>query len=141
MSALYTPALVLIMLLATGCSKDVLRSYDRRIVGSWRIADIDRFGFGGGDNLPFSEGGVFQFEDDGTVTYTYSGTTYRGSWDIRRLQNGDETQRALQITVVDFNNQIILSDYFNEMLFTGANRFQAYIYYGSRTYLYRFRRT
>ncbi len=132
--------LALLLFLFTGCSKDFLRSYDRRIVGTWQVIDIDRYGFSGADNLPFNEDGIFTFTDDGQVTYTYGATTFKGSWDIVRENDNDQLQRSLQLTVIDFAGQQVLSEHFNDMQFTGTNRFAAFIYYGSRTYMYRFRR-
>jgi hypothetical protein len=128
------------MLLTSSCSKDVLKSYDQRIVGTWRIIDIDRFGFSGNDNLPFNEEGVFNFSDDGQVTYNFGGTAYKGSWDIIRQTQNDALQRSLQLSVIDFSGQQMLSEYFNNIQFTGTDRFTAFIEYGTRTYVYRFRR-
>ncbi len=129
-----------LLFLFTGCSKDFLKSYDRRIIGTWVIDDIDRYGFSGLDNLPFKQGGIFTFGRDGEAIYTFDGATYSGSWDIRTQSFGDETVRALQITVVDFNSQRVLSDYFNDMRFVSTNRFNAFIEYNTRTYVYRFKR-
>lgn len=132
---------IFLLLLITGCSKDVLRSYDHRIVGTWRIADINRIGIGARDNLPFEETGRLTFTDDGQVRYEFDGQVYRGSWDIIRHRDNDgEMHYALQLTAVDFGNQRVLSEYFNRMQFTGTNRFNASLEYGTRTYVYLFRR-
>ena len=140
MRKFYTATLLLSIIALTGCSKDFLKSYDRRIVGTWEIIDIDRYGFSGNDNLPFKEGGLFTFTRDGQATYLFNGATYEGSWDLRTETFGDESKRALQVTVIDYNTQQMRSDYFNDMHFVSTNRFNAYIEYGSRTYVYRFKR-
>jgi hypothetical protein len=141
MRVLYTFAVSLLFFLPAGCSKDLLKSYDDRIIGTWQIIDIDRFGFSGSDNLPFAENGVFTFLENGQATYTYAGFTHTGSWDIiRKDVYDDNPKRSLQISVIDFNSQVVLSDFFNDMRFTSTNRFNAFIYYGSRTYVYRFKR-
>jgi len=140
MRKIYITTLLLVALIFTGCSKDFLKSYDRRIVGTWEVMDIDRYGFSGNDNLPFKEGGFFTFERDGEAIYSYNGDVYNGSWDLRTERFGEDTKRALQVTVIDFNSQQIRSDYFNDMQFISTNRFNAFIEYGSRTYVYRFRR-
>lgn len=140
MRQFYSFAFLLIVMVASSCSKDVLKSYDRRILGTWVINDIDRYGFSGSANLPFKEGGRLTFTNDGQVTYTFNGATFKGSWDIRTESFDDETRRTLFLTIVDFDNQQVLSDYFNEMIFVSTNRFNAYIEYGSRTYVYRFKR-
>ncbi|MGV3656443.1 MAG: hypothetical protein ACO1NX_00760 [Chitinophagaceae bacterium] len=140
MKKFYVFTSLLLLIFISGCSKDFLKSYDRRIVGTWVIDDIDRYGFSGRDNLPFKEGGIFNFNRDGEATYTIDSANYKGSWDIRTQIFGDETVRALQLTVVDFNNQRMLSDYFNDMRFISTNRFNAFIEYNTRTYVYRFKR-
>ena len=140
MRKIYTTTLLLTLIFLASCSKDFLKSYDRRIVGTWEISDIDRYGFSGNDNLPFKEGGTFVFTRDGQATYTFNGVMYNGSWDLRTERFGEESKRALQVTVIDYNSQQMQSDYFNDMHFVSTNRFNAYIEYGSRTYVYRFRR-
>lgn len=132
--------LSLLLLTLASCSKDVLKSYDQRIVGSWKIIDVDRIGFSGNDNLPFNEDGTFTFDDNGQVTYDFAGTVYQGSWDIIREMKNDQLQRSLQLNVIDFSGQQVLSEYLNNIQFTGTDRFTAFIEYGSRTYVYRFRR-
>jgi hypothetical protein len=130
---------LLLLVLFTGCSKDILRSYEYRILGSWRITDIDKRGFGSSYNLPFTDG-IFTFDEDGRFTWEFNGRIYRGSWDIRRERSGDSEIKTLHITAVDFNTQDIRTEYFNEIVFTNTNRMKAYIYDGSRTYVYRFLR-
>ena len=93
-----------LLLLLSGYSKDEFRLYDHQIVGSWRIADIDRYGIVARDNLPFEETGRFTFSEDGQVTYEFNGL-FKGSWDIIRRRDGEDgMHHALQLTVVDFCN-------------------------------------
>ena len=136
----YTPILFFLVLLFSGCSKDFLKSYDERIIGTWEIIDIDRYGFNGDDNLPFEEDDLVTFADDGSMTLQQSGSTYRGSWDIQRMQSGDENKKALHITAIDFTDQQVRSEYFNNIAFRNTNRFTAFINYNTRTYAYRFLR-
>jgi hypothetical protein len=57
MKKIYTSVFVLSILLLAGCSKDFLKSYDDRIIGTWQITDVNKFGIGGSiSNLPFKEG-------------------------------------------------------------------------------------
>ena len=141
MRKLYTLITLLVIVSFTfGCRKDVLKSYDRRIIGNWKITDINKFGIGSSGSMPFSDGGEFTFADGGQLTYNYAGKTHTGSWDIRNEVRDDETIRSLQLTAVNFTDQEVLSDFFNEIVFTGTNRFKAFIYSGSRTYVYHFLR-
>lgn len=135
----YAAPLVFFFLFAAGCSKDFLRSYDYRIIGTWTITDIDRRGFGNSNNLPFTDG-QFTFGEDGRFTWTTGGRTYQGSWDIRRDWNNDEETKSLHITAVDFAGQDVRSEYFNEIVFTNTNRLKAFINDSRRTYIYRFLR-
>ena len=150
MNKLYSFALGFILLLfAGGCSKDFLKSYEDRIIGTWELEDIDRVGWGGNNrDHPFTNG-QFTFEESGSVTWINSaGTLYKGTWDIRKEWisdcNGndcdDRQVKALLITAVDFNNQDIRSEYFEEMRFTGTNSFKAFVSVGNRRYVFYFRR-
>jgi hypothetical protein len=140
MRKIYTFLLLAVFVLISGCSKDFLKSYDKRIVGTWKIIDIDRYGFNGADNLSFEEDDLLNFTEDGALTFMQEGGTYTGSWDIVREQDGDHNKQSLRITAVDFNNQQVRSETFNEMVFTNTNRFTAFINYNTRTYVYRFLR-
>lgn len=149
-------SIILLSFVVTGCSKDFLKKYDDRITdGVWRLADIDRRGYGGTINMQFEVGDQFTFSDGGHLLYiNTAGTVYEGTWDIRKhWQQGscfwdddgryncdDRTARTLSLTAVDFNTQDVKSEFFNNMVFTGTNRFKAFIYSGSRTYIFRFRR-
>lgn len=142
MKNIYTLFLFTFLLLSFGCSKDVLKQYDKRIVGTWRISAVNRIGIGGDtDNLPFREGNL-TFKEDGTLVYELpSGVSYQGSWDIRRsFRQDDDVQRILQVTVVNFNTQEILTEYYDDMLFMGTDYFRATINTNFRTYITHFRR-
>ena len=78
-------ALFCFYLCLAGCSKDFLKSYDERILGTWQLTDVDRVGFGGNTaNLPFT-GGTFNFKDGGVLIFTDpSGTVFNGTWDIEK---------------------------------------------------------
>jgi hypothetical protein len=143
MKKIYTTSIIVCVVLLLGCSKDFLKRYDKRIIGTWRISDINRNGFGGDiDNLPFQEGGRFTFMTDGSLTYDNgAGATFQGSWDIQKKYVGDGTElRTLQITAVDFTNQRVLSEYYDDMTFAGTDHFKARIYSGWHTYITHFRR-
>lgn len=133
-----TTSLFLLFFFFAGCSKDFLKSYDKRIIGTWKITDIDDYGLGGSISLPFPEQGLFVFSDDGQLTYSHAGRTYQGSWDIRKEQREDDAINSLHVTAVDFTNQEVRTEYFNEMRFTSTNRFKAFINSGLKTYVYHF---
>jgi hypothetical protein len=142
-----------IIVLPISCSKDFLKSYDKRIQGTWRLTDIDRFGFGSASTQ--LSNGLFTFQDDGKLIYVNdAGDSSTGSWNInRRWSQGncytdadgnrncnDRYIKSLGISVVNFSNQQFLSEYFDEINFTGTNRFNAQIYLGAGTCVFRFRR-
>ena|SRR5688500_18865690 len=136
-----TLVVILPVILFFGCSKDVLKRYDKRIVGTWRIADVNRIGIGGDrDNLPFGDG-TFTFRDDGTLTYTNAhNATYQGNWDIVKKSINEETVRSLHVTAIDFNNQHVLSEYYDDINFLGTNHFKANILRTTHRYVTHFRR-
>ena len=141
MRKLYTlTSLLCLFVLSSGCSKDFLKAYEKRMIGTWKVTDINRFGIGSSHNLAFPENGIFTFSEDGQLTYNESGRTYTGSWDLRKEYQDEDTRRSLQITAIDFTNQDVRSEFFNEVAFTGTDHFKAFIYSGTRTYSYHFRR-
>ena len=155
MKKLYSLTILLSALLFLSCSKDFLKRYEDRIEGTWRLVDVDRLGLGGSTSSVSFRDGLFTFSDNGDLEYVdNSGQTYQGSWDMRRdwvrnrcytNENGyyicdDRYVRSMHITVVNFTTQDIRSEYFDEIIFTGTNRFKAYIYTGFRSYVFRFKR-
>jgi hypothetical protein len=137
MRSLYTltTLFVLLSFSLACCSKDFLKQYDKRIIGNWKVTDIDDYGIGGSISLPFSEDGVFTFSDGGQLIYVYNGRTYKGSWDIRKQQVEDESINTLHLTAVDFINQDVRTEYFDGMRFTNTNHFKAFIHSGLKTYV------
>lgn len=142
MNKFYTFALAISFCAFSGCSKDILKSYEDRITGSWELEDIDRVGIGGdiGD-LPFKEGSRFDFSDNGGLIYTdINGDVYSGSWDIERSYYDDQQIRSLHIAAVNFTTQQVRSELFEEIRFTGTNKFKGFIRQGLRTYVFHFER-
>lgn len=141
MKSKLTLLVLLASLFVVGCSKDVLKRYDDRIVGTWRIADVKKYGIGGSvSNLPFN-GGTFHFYEDGTLTYINEyNDVYDGQWDIRKIVRDDNTIHRLEISAVNFNTQEILSEFYDDMNFVGTNRFNASINQTYNTFVTQFRR-
>ena len=143
MNKFYTTTIALSTLfLFESCTKD----YTERIIGTWKLEDVDRRGWGGStSNLPFKDGS-FEFQQGGTLIYTNtSGQIYKGSWDIRQEYYYDsdgnrQSSSALEITAINFTTQEVRSEYFNEIVFRSNSTLRAYIHSGSHTYVYRFER-
>ena len=129
------------LFLVAGCSKDFLKPYEDRVEGgTWDLHDIDRQGIGGGYDPQFT-GGRFEFLPGGELFYTdEAGNQYEGSWSIRKYNAENGRVRTLSLTAIDFNNQRVLSEDFDDMQFSGTDRFRAYVYTGNRTYVFRFKR-
>jgi hypothetical protein len=123
------------------CSKDFLKRYDDRIVGSWYISDINRFGFGGNtNNLPFREGS-FIFNNDGSLLYTNAaGDSSSGIWQIEKRSVNGDVIRTLQLTTVDFNTRFVRGEFYDDMDFRSTNHFVAKINTPFRTFVTHFRR-
>lgn len=141
MKKIYLATVPLTLLLFAACSKDFLKSYERRLTGgTWELYDVNNFGLGGRYNAPFTNG-KFTFESGGDVTYVNNqGDTYTGSWDIRDRWQDDNRQQILYVSVINFQTQDVMSEYFDDMQFTGTNRFKAFVNTGGRTYTFKFRR-
>ena len=156
MKKFYLLSVPFMLLLFTGCSKDFLKNYEDRLEGGvWHLVDVDKRGIGGG-SLPIAfRDGSFRFYDNGSIEYTDgAGNQYDGSWTMRKYwitdrcyidEYGDQDcdnkrVRSLHINLVDFSSQRVLNEFFDDIVFTGTDRFKAFIYTGSATYIFRFRR-
>jgi hypothetical protein len=142
MKKVYSLSVLFSVVLFAGCSKDFLKNYDDRIIGTWHITDVNSIGIGRSNthNLPFTTG-RFTFFENGTLNYVNgANVNFRGTWDIQRKVIGDETVRGLELTAIDFANQQVLSEYYDDMIFTGTDRFKASVTTGTRTYVTRFSR-
>ena len=142
MKKIYTDSFIFSLLVFFSCSTDFLKSYDKRIIGTWELRDINTTGFGGNaDNLPFREG-QFIFNADGTMTYTNaSGTIYQGQWDIvKKNIDGENVYRSLLVSVTDFSAQHTLTEYYDDMNFRSTDHFVAKVVSGWYTYITHFRR-
>ena len=155
MKKFYFFSILVFPILFFGCSKDFLKRYEDRIEGRWQLTDVDRIGLGGSTSSVSFRDGFFTFSDNGQLEYiNNSGQTYQGSWDMRRdwvrgrcytnedgrRECNDRYVRSMNITAINFTTQDIRSEYFDEITFTATNRFKAYIYSGTRSYVFRFRR-
>lgn len=154
MKKVYTLALLSFALFLSSCSKDIFKNYEDRIEGTWELTDIDRIGWGN-FYFPFSEGGSFVFHQSGRLEYIdQTLQVHDGSWNIQYDMirgdcytdaNGDyecddRQVKSLDIQTVDFSTRQVRSEHFDEVRFTGTDSFNAYIYNGSTTYTFRFRR-
>ncbi|MCA0383303.1 MAG: hypothetical protein LCH58_14160 [Bacteroidetes bacterium] len=126
---------------STGCVKDVFRSADRRIIGDWRIDDVNPVGWGGNSaRMPFNNG-RFTFYDNGTLSYENdNGQSFSGSWYINSRWQNDEQELSLQITAVDFTNQLVLTQHYDDIFFRSRNYLRAETRTSNRTYITHFRR-
>jgi hypothetical protein len=133
--------LLLPLIIFSSCSKDFLKPYDDRIVGTWHISEVNRVGIGGNaSDVPFREG-TFQFKSDGTLTYTDpDGNVSSGTWDIQKRNVNNDVIRTLQITAVDFNSEQVKAEFYDEMNFRSTNHFVAKINNTLRTFVTHFRR-
>jgi len=139
MKKIYTSVFVLSVLFF-GCSKDFLKSYDDRIIGTWQITEINKTGLGGSiSSLPFREGS-FSFAKDGTLTFTDpAGNIFKGTWDIQKKVINDSDNgnvyHSLHIIAVNFTTQQMLGQYYDDINFTGTNHIKAKIISGIHTYV------
>jgi hypothetical protein len=137
----YISGLLFTVVLLAGCTKDILKSYDKRIIGTWEITNVRNYGLGGNtDNLPFSSG-TFTFYDNGSLDYINpANVSFNGSWQIEKKIKNDNTVHSLQITAVDFTNQQVLAEYYDDINFVSTNHFKANIISNFHTYVTHFKR-
>ena len=142
MNKIFTFLIACSFFLFNSCSKDILKSYEDRILGTWQIDRVNKVGFGGDiEDLPFQEGNNFTFMENGALEFIgNNGEVYSGSWDMERAYYDDQQVRALHIAVVNFTTQQLRSELFEEIQFTGTNKFKGFIRQGLHTYVFHFER-
>ena len=125
----------------SGCIKEGYRTAERRILGEWRIDDVNPMGWGGNSaRIPFNNG-RFTFYDNGTLSYVNDNNQqFSGSWYINRRWQDDEQWLSMQITAVDFVNQQVLSQFYENLDFRGRSRLRAETQHSTRRYVTYFRR-
>ena len=125
----------------SGCIKEGYRTAERRILGEWRIDDVNPMGWGGNSaRIPFNNG-RFTFYDNGTLSYVNDNNQqFSGSWYINRRWQDDTQLLSMQITAVDFVNQQVLSQFYENLDFRGRNRLRAETQQSTRRYVTYFRR-
>jgi hypothetical protein len=130
MKKILTTGILLSIILLYSCSKDILK-----------ITNARNYGFGGNtDNLPFASG-TFTFHENGTLEYVNAGNaTFKGSWKIVYRTRNDNTVHILQITAIDFSNQQVLTEYYDDMKFGGTNHFYTNVISTFHTYVTHFKR-
>lgn len=136
--------LTLMVVFATfffSCSKDILKSYERRIIGQWHVRDVKRIGIGGStDYLPFRDG-TFVFNQDGSLTYRNGANQqFQGTWEITKRTINDQVTQSLQVTAIDFANERVLSEYYDDINFRSTDHFVGNTIENFRTYVTHFRR-
>ena len=141
MKKIYSSLFIISSLFFFGCSKDFLKPYEDRIIGTWHITEINKIGIGGNtDNLPFQNGN-FEFSRDGSLLYTDgSGNRSNGYWEIEKRNENNEIKRTLHITAVNFNNQDIQSEFYDEMDFRSTNHFVGKVNNAFHTFVTHFKR-
>jgi hypothetical protein len=141
MKKIYTISFVAFIILISACSKDFLKRYDKRIVGTWHIDYVNVIGIGGSSSkLPFNNG-TFTFLDDGSLEYSNSANeVFKGKWDIVKKTQGEQSVRSLQVSAVDYTSHEVLTQYYDDMNFTGTNHFKATINSNFQTYVTHFSR-
>ena len=138
-------SLIAIFVFSSSCSKEWMED---RLEGTWRLRTAERNTFLNWKTINTGyEGGRFQFQRDGSASYSANQVSMTGDWWIRNVvdtynnDNGDQDQKrrmALSIHLVNFTSQETLHLEFDEMHYRGRNRFIAeYKSAGSR-YKYEF---
>lgn len=143
MKSNYTRSILWLMipLLSLSCSKDFLKPYEDRIVGSWTLIDVNRQGFVYNSNsLPFTEG-RFEFFQSGGLKYTDGqNTVYNGSWTIEKRYIGEDWVQSLTVAVFDPLTGNNRAECYDDITFTSTNRFTANVRRSFGTYISIFRR-
>lgn len=138
-----------LLFITAGCSKDFFKPYNERIVGQWELYDINKTGLGS-SKIVYSEG-TFRFSDDGSFLYTRggSGAKYAGTWRLKKytvtVTDNDGGQRSEQkhsllLSATNTEDQQMLAENFDDLNFTGTNKFKAMVNNNFNSVSYKFKR-
>ncbi|SDC22286.1 hypothetical protein [Niabella drilacis] len=138
----------LFLCITAGCSKDFFKPYSERIIGRWELYDTNKIGLGS-SRIVYSEGS-FQFSSDGSFFYTRrSGAQYAGTWRLKKYtvtvtnsegQQSSEQKHSLLLSATNIEDQQVLAENFDDLNFTGTDRFKAEVSNNFNTVTYKFKR-
>jgi hypothetical protein len=117
------------LVLLTGC---LALNYRDKIAATWELTEVKISKRDQADSMMFMNG-VFRFYSSGNLEYKdRQGHTYSGTWKIKdqRIYTGENSSRTdtnLFITLVDFNNHELKTEIFDDIIFTGPDKFRAYL--------------
>lgn len=122
-------SILLLSLVLFSCSK----SYEDRLIGSWKLEDAYRKVFLGRDHFTTGyEDGVFTFLENGNATYTSISDTLRGYWRADNYNhsyynNGtgqwdSRYMRYLRLHLVNFAQNNFLEWEFDDFSFKNGHR-------------------
>lgn len=120
---------VLFLMLLTGC---LVINYQDKIAATWELTDVKLSKKDNPESMMFLNG-VFRFYTSGSLEYKdRQGHIYSGTWkmkdqEIHTGENSSRTDTNLFITLVDFNNHELKTEIFDDIIFSGPDKFRAYL--------------
>lgn len=134
--------LFLITFVLFGCTKQRLDKFNNRIVGNWKLVEVNTFGIGN-SNIVF-DGGSFSFNEDNSLTY-YDRTqnVYTGNWYIDAYTYTDDngnSESEFILTLDVSNGKMRKYDEMEMPGFGNVNRFKAKVRHDLNTVTYVFER-
>jgi hypothetical protein len=141
-------AMLLFSFLLSSCTKNLP---ENRIVGNWRLVDVERKRLFDTDNITTGyEQGLFTFFENGSASYADASGTLNGNWNMRKANTGyydsdgnwqSDTRTIFIINLHDFVNNRVIDLFFDRIDFRwSGDKLFAYIDGASYTYRYDFRR-
>lgn len=125
--------LLLLPVIISSCSFRLYKSYEDKIISTWELSRVKVSRWDKPENMAFTRG-VFRFYPSGNLEYKDQyGHIYSGTWimkDVRIHSSSDSSGSSvtsLYITVVDFENHVLKTEIFDDMIFFGQSSFRAYL--------------
>jgi hypothetical protein len=144
----YPLFILLISTLLSSCKKWLP---ENRIVGNWKLIDIEKRRPFNNETLTSGyERGTFTFYENGTASFSDTSGSMNGNWNMRTEQHGyydsdgnwqTQNRTVLIVKMYNFNNNKVIDWYFDEVQFrSSGGRMQAFIEGANFRYCYNFRK-
>lgn len=136
----YTLLSAILILFSAGCGPGLLQRSEKKILGSWQIAEVTSAGTGPWETFDFRYGTLTFLNGDHLEYVSKMRQFYKGAWQIEMETFDEQKVCVLKMVAINTQRPDTLSEYYTDVHFTGTDRFVANIFTSNRTYCFEFKK-